>query len=204
MIKHILLYIWVIVFFGIAVTIALISVLFGTPEYYDAVINIEVVVFFLIIPVIIIDLKLSSRHKIKEKVYEKDLELLQKETEIEALKKQRAEITEDDIIISKEKQTCLVHKGPIRGYSFICPECGAFYCIKCVDAIIVIENACWSCENPIDRSKPVKKVDAYEEEVIIEGESSVHKKQHKFCIYCGKKIDQKAKVCPYCGRDLKK
>jgi len=139
--KHIILLIWIIIFFGIAVHIALISVLFGRPDYYDIIISVEVIIFFLLIPLIIIDLKLSSRQKIKNKMQEKNLELLKKEAEIEELKRQRELITEDDIIISKEKHTCLVHKGLIRGYSFICPECGAFYCIKCVDAIIQIENA---------------------------------------------------------------
>ena len=195
--KHILLIIWVVIFFGIAVIISLISVLFGRPEYYDTVINVEVVIFFILIPLIIIDLKLSSRHKIKKKVQEKDLELLEKEEEIEALKKQRAEITEDDIIISKEKQTCLVHKGPIRGYSFICPECGAFYCIKCVDAIIVIENACWSCESPLDQNQPIKQLD---EGILIEEE--IHKSKRKFCIYCGKEISPKSLICPFCGKKL--
>ncbi len=70
--------------------------------------------------------------------------------------KQREEIVEDDIILSKEKHFCLVHKGPIEGYNFICPTCGAYYCIRCVEAIKELENACWSCGKPLDPSLPTK------------------------------------------------
>lgn len=88
--------------------------------------------------------------KSKKKVREKDVE-------IETLKQQRTEVTEDDIILSKEKHFCLVHKGPIEGYNFICPSCGSYYCLKCVEAIKEIENECWSCGNSLDPSKPTKK-----------------------------------------------
>ena len=198
MIKHLLLIIWATMFLSIAITIALISVLFGRPEFYDIVISIEVLIFFLLIPLIFIDLKLSSRYKIKKKISEKDLELQRKEAEIEALKKQRAEISEDDIIISKETHTCLVHKGPVKGYSFVCPECGAVYCIKCVDAIIRIENSCWSCESPIDRSQPVKGADGG-----VRIEQDIHKAKRRFCIYCGKQIGLETIICPFCGKKSK-
>jgi parallel beta-helix repeat protein len=85
--------------------------------------------------------------------------ILEKETMIFNLKKQREEITEDDIVLSKEKHFCLVHKGVIKGYAFICPNCGAYYCLKCIEAIKEIENQCWSCQNVLDASKPVKKTD---------------------------------------------
>jgi len=83
----------------------------------------------------------------------------EREKEIESLKKQREEITEDDIAISKEKRFCIVHRGPIEGYNYICPECGTYYCIKCLDALIDIENTCWSCKKPLDPSKAIKSAD---------------------------------------------
>ena len=198
MIKHLLLIIWATIFLSIAITISVVSVLYGRSAFYDIGLIVEVVIFFLIIPVIFIDLKLSSRQKIKKKINEKDLELQKKEAEIEALKKQRAEITEDDIIISKEKHICLVHKGSVKGYSFVCPECGAVYCIKCIDAIIKIENSCWSCESPIDRSQPIKKMD---EGIRIE--QDIRKAKRRFCVYCGKQIGPETIICPFCGRKLK-
>jgi parallel beta-helix repeat protein len=77
--------------------------------------------------------------------------------------KLKGEITEDDITLSKEKHICLVHKGPVEGYSFICPSCGSYYCVKCLEAIKELENACWSCGHPLDPQRPVKKVEKKEE-----------------------------------------
>ncbi|MBD3187836.1 hypothetical protein GF325_13455 [Candidatus Bathyarchaeota archaeon] len=81
--------------------------------------------------------------------------LHEKEEELKQLKEQRAEITEGDIMISKEQHVCLVHKGKIEGYSFICPSCGAYYCADCVQAIKEIENTCWSCKAPLDKNKKI-------------------------------------------------
>ncbi|MHA1683076.1 MAG: hypothetical protein ACTSUE_19210 [Promethearchaeota archaeon] len=87
----------------------------------------------------------------------KSKRLLQaKEEELKKLLEQKEEITEGDITVSKEKHFCLVHKGPIEGYSFICPECGAYYCLNCVEAIKEIENLCWSCKSPLDKNKKIK------------------------------------------------
>jgi len=80
--------------------------------------------------------------------------LREKEAELEDLRGQREEITEGDITLSKEKHICLVHKGAIEGYSWICPSCGAYYCFRCIEALKDSENVCWSCENPIDPDKP--------------------------------------------------
>jgi len=93
-------------------------------------------------------------------IQRKGIQIIEKEAEIEALRKQRTEITEDDIRVSKEKHFCLVHKGTITGYSYICPDCGAFYCLNCVEAIKEIENECWSCGNILDTTLSSKKVEA--------------------------------------------
>ena len=70
--------------------------------------------------------------------------------------KKPAQITEEEVSISKEKQICLVCKGIVLKFNYICPECRTFYCIKCVDALTNQENACWVCSAPFDESKPVK------------------------------------------------
>ncbi len=80
-------------------------------------------------------------------------ELREVKAELMGLKKQRDEITEEDILLSKEQHICLVHKGPIEGFLFIC-ECGAYYCDRCVDAIKELENTCWSCGKPLDPFRP--------------------------------------------------
>ena len=71
-------------------------------------------------------------------------------------KYRREDITEEEISISKEKQICLVCKNEISRESYLCPECKAFYCIKCSKALTNLENACWVCGTPIDETKPVK------------------------------------------------
>lgn len=66
------------------------------------------------------------------------------------------QITEEEVSFSKEKKICLVCKGRVLRFNFICSECEAFYCMKCAQAISNLENACWVCNAPIDESKPVK------------------------------------------------
>jgi len=63
-------------------------------------------------------------------------------------------ITEEEVTISKEKKTCLVCKGKLTRAMYICPVCNTFYCEKCSNTLISIENACWVCETPFDDSKP--------------------------------------------------
>ena len=103
---------------------------------------------------------IMSVRKSKKKVRAKDEEL-------KTLKQQREEITEDDITVSKEKHICLVHKGPIEGYNYICPGCGAYYCSNCVEALKKTENECWSCGKALDKSKPIKGLKPEEEKEEI-------------------------------------
>jgi hypothetical protein len=42
-------------------------------------------------------------------------------------------ITEEEVSVSKENKICLVCKGKVGGFNFICTECGAFYCMKRID-----------------------------------------------------------------------
>jgi hypothetical protein len=79
--------------------------------------------------------------------------LKEREAQLEEFKQQREELTEDDILVSKEKHICLVHKGLVEGYSYICPGCGAYYCLQCANNIKEIENKCLSCDVAFDLSK---------------------------------------------------
>jgi len=72
-------------------------------------------------------------------------------------------ITEEEVSISKEKKICLVCKGKVLSFSFICPGCETFYCENCVKAIIGLENTCWACNEPLDESKPYKPYEKQEE-----------------------------------------
>jgi len=66
-----------------------------------------------------------------------------------------AQVTEEKVAIHKEKKICLVCRGEVLRFSYIC-ECGVIYCENCARAVTNLENACWACEEPIDYSKPVK------------------------------------------------
>ncbi|KKM08460.1 hypothetical protein LCGC14_1724220 [marine sediment metagenome] len=68
-----------------------------------------------------------------------------------------AQVSEKSITVYKEQKKCLVCKGNIEGFNkYICSHCDSVYCEHCARALIDIENVCWSCESPIDKSKPVK------------------------------------------------
>ncbi len=67
----------------------------------------------------------------------------------------KTQIIEDKVAIHKEKKICLVCRGEVFGFSYIC-KCGANYCENCARALSNLENVCWFCEVPIDYSKPVK------------------------------------------------
>jgi len=72
-------------------------------------------------------------------------------------------ITEEEVSLYRDKAICLVCKGNIEGFSYICGNCKALYCQKCAISLVSIENLCWACDSPIDKSKPVKK---YEQESV--------------------------------------
>jgi len=65
-------------------------------------------------------------------------------------------ITEEEVTISKEKRVCLVCKVKLERSMYICPDCQTFYCKKCSNALMGLENACWFCNAPFDELKPSK------------------------------------------------
>ena len=65
--------------------------------------------------------------------------------------------TEEEVTYFKEKKICLVCKGNIEGFNnYICPKCEVLYCENCARTLIDLENTCWVCESPLDKSKPIK------------------------------------------------
>lgn len=67
-------------------------------------------------------------------------------------------ITEEKVAIHKELKICLVCRGEVLRFTYIC-ECGAIYCDNCARALTNLENICWVCDAPIDYSKPVIKIE---------------------------------------------
>jgi len=78
-----------------------------------------------------------------------------------------SQVIEESVVITKEKKICLVCKGEVLKFSYIC-ECGALYCDNCARALTNLENVCWVCEIPIDPRKPVKSYTEDGEENIKE------------------------------------
>ena len=89
-----------------------------------------------------------------------------------------SEITEKEVSISKEKKICLVCKGKVARYNYICPECDTFYCVNCANTLEDLENACWVCETPFDETKPVKPYKREEEIGIEISEKSLKKSKN--------------------------
>ena len=88
---------------------------------------------------------------------------------------QMERLTEGDVTVYKGSQTCLVCKGRAEGNIFVCPTCNSIYCKTCKKAVIDLENQCWSCNSPIDASKPVK---PYKPEIT--GDTKKGKKPKKY------------------------
>ena len=108
----------------------------------------------------------EAPEKLKEKPAEK--EILIKDG-IFRIRKRPDQITEEEVSISKEKKICLVCKGKLSGYNiFVCPNCDAFYCENCARAVESLENACWVCNEPIDKAKPVRLEESHKEPIIAD------------------------------------
>ncbi|MCK4384179.1 MAG: tetratricopeptide repeat protein, partial [Candidatus Lokiarchaeota archaeon] len=87
------------------------------------------------------------------------MELAQIDKQIERMLQNRSKLTgqivEEKVDVHKETKICMICKGDVTGYIYLC-ECDAIYCENCVKALIDLENTCWVCETPIDQSRPIK------------------------------------------------
>lgn len=101
------------------------------------------------------------------------------EKSIFRLSKRPDQITEEEVSISKEKKICLVCKGKVGGFNFICNECGTFYCEKCAKAMVNLENVCWVCNTPFDESKPSEPYLKEEEGTELKLLEDIQKKHKK-------------------------
>lgn len=87
-----------------------------------------------------------------------------------------SDISEEEILYSREQQICIVCKGEELGFTYICPECKTLYCENCARSISNLENACWVCNAPIDKSKPVKIEEREKEDIIVKDSKKTPKK----------------------------
>ena len=99
---------------------------------------------------------------------------------LQFLKTKPEKFTEEEVMFHKEKKICLVCKGKVGGFNiFVCTKCDTLYCGNCAKALSQLENACWVCNAPFDKSLPVKSYKKAEEEVEVEELDKALKKQPK-------------------------
>jgi hypothetical protein len=104
---------------------------------------------------------LKSKDESKEKMAEFD-EFMQ------LLKTKPESISEEEVIFHREKKICLVCKGKVGGFNtFICTKCDALYCQNCATHLSDLENQCWVCDTPLDKSKPSRPYPKEKEEISI-------------------------------------
>ncbi len=76
----------------------------------------------------------------------------------------KEQIAEEEVTVYKDLQSWIVCKGGAEGFNiYVCPSCKSIYCKTCAQAVVKIENACWTCESPIDVTKPSKPFEQAEE-----------------------------------------
>jgi hypothetical protein len=94
--------------------------------------------------------------KIKIKPAEKEIKI---EDSLFRIRKRPAQITEEEVTYYKEQKICLVCKGEVGGFNnYICTGCDVLYCENCARALTKLDNVCWVCDEPIDKSKPIKPI----------------------------------------------
>ncbi|KKL45625.1 hypothetical protein LCGC14_2353750, partial [marine sediment metagenome] len=126
-------------------------------------------------------LELWEQLKDSEAPLSERFELAQISEQVERMHRARVmiktQIIEDKVAIHKERKICLVCRGEVLRFSYIC-ECGAMYCESCARAVADLENACWACEMPIDYSKPVKPFKDEMEKIKVEEKAKKNKENN--------------------------
>jgi len=82
-------------------------------------------------------------------------------------------VTEKEISVAREKRTCIICKGKVERFLYLCPNCEILYCKKCADFISNSENACWICYTRFDLSRPIMNNIENEKEEGIEVEQNI-------------------------------
>jgi hypothetical protein len=58
--------------------------------------------------------------------------------------------TEREVTAQLDVKLCVVHKGPIKGANYVCPQCNTFYCLGCAATLASKGEGCWSCSHKIE------------------------------------------------------
>lgn len=112
--------------------------------------------------------------KVEKITTEKDIKV---EDSLFRIAKRPARITEEEVTYYREQKICLVCKGKAGGFNtYICTGCDALYHEDCARALSGMENACWACNEPIDKSKPSKPFKVEEPEVSFKKPEKTNEK----------------------------
>ncbi|UCC19043.1 MAG: hypothetical protein JSV62_13190 [Promethearchaeota archaeon] len=100
---------------------------------------------------------LGLREVPEKTIKEKPKKEIKVEDSLFRIAKRPDQITEEEVTYYREQKICLVCKGKVGGFNaYICTGCDALYCENCARALSDLENSCWVCNEPIDKSKPSK------------------------------------------------
>ncbi len=67
------------------------------------------------------------------------------ERKFSAQELQDIKATAEEVTTFKQAKTCIVHKGPITGTIYVCPQCDSLYCLKCATVLKEAGQKCWMC-----------------------------------------------------------
>jgi hypothetical protein len=91
-------------------------------------------------------------------------------------------INQEDVEFYRNETLCMVCKNNLIGFKklFICPDCKAMYCEDCAKELIKLDNMCWGCLNPIDKSQPTKPIEDVEDEIIVDLSQKEGREERKY------------------------
>jgi len=103
---------------------------------------------------------LGLREEPEKVIKEKPKKEITIEDSIFRIRKRPEQITEQEVTYYREQKICLICKGKVGGFNtYICTKCDALYHEDCARALSNQENACWACNEPLDKSRPSKPFD---------------------------------------------
>ena len=69
-----------------------------------------------------------------------------------ALRISNAQQIASEVKVEPVTPKCIVHKGPISGFSYTCKSCGVPYCLECMKHLIDSGEGCWNCGEHLDNT----------------------------------------------------
>lgn len=154
-------------YFYLATAILLLMV----PTFFDALLDIPIsaVVIVSIIELFAPWFSYLGLRKEPEERKKKTKEEVKIKDSIFRVTQRPDQITEEEVTYYREQKICLICKGNVGGFNtYICTNCEALYHHDCARTLSELENACWVCNQPIDKSKPTKPFKIVEEKPVGE------------------------------------